>query len=50
MSLTSKRIELLNGNNDLPITAEIEDMTDINEIRGTRVTIRFPMEAVKKTA
>jgi LytS/YehU family sensor histidine kinase len=48
MNLTLKRIELLNGNYELPIISNIEDVLDNNEIAGTRVTIRFPFEEVKK--
>jgi ligand-binding sensor domain-containing protein len=48
MSLTYKRIELLNGNYDLPILADIDDVQDNGEIKGTRVTLRFPLEEAKK--
>jgi ligand-binding sensor domain-containing protein len=48
MALTSKRIELLNGNNNLPILADIQDLGNNGEISGTKVTIYFPLEDVKK--
>lgn len=44
LTLTSKRIELLNGATHLPILANIEDVQENGKVSGTRVIIRFPLE------
>jgi LytS/YehU family sensor histidine kinase len=43
MTLTAKRIEMLNKNNGAPVLIEIEDLGQDNMAAGTKVTLRFPL-------
>ncbi|AXY74008.1 histidine kinase [Paraflavitalea soli] len=44
MTLTAKRIEMLNKNSLIPVLIEIEDLEINNIPAGTRVTLRFPLD------
>jgi ligand-binding sensor domain-containing protein/signal transduction histidine kinase len=53
MSLTARRIDMLNQDYMMPIFSTIEDLYNepgSNEISGTRVILRFPIQEVKKQA
>jgi LytS/YehU family sensor histidine kinase len=48
MTLTARRMEMMNQGQGAPIVMEIEDMeTDDHLPAGTRVTLRFPIQFVK---
>ena len=49
MSLTAKRIEMINKNNAVPVLIEIEDLSQDNTAAGTRVTLRFPLEDASRS-
>ncbi len=42
MTLTAKRIEMLNKNNEIPVLITIEDLETNYQPAGTRVTLQFP--------
>lgn len=50
MSITAKRIDMLNQQYITPIFADIENVYEegSNKISGTRVVLRFPIQEVKK--
>ncbi|AXY74006.1 histidine kinase [Paraflavitalea soli] len=50
MSLTAKRIEMLNKNNAVPVLIEIEDLAIDNMPAGTRVILRFPLESAGRSS
>jgi ligand-binding sensor domain-containing protein len=44
MTLTAKRIEMLNKNQSDPVVIDIEDMENNHAATGTRVVVRFPVQ------
>lgn len=44
MTLTAKRIEMLNRDRSAPVLITIEDLYYENKPAGTRVTVRFPLD------
>ncbi|WP_315824113.1 hypothetical protein [Paraflavitalea speifideaquila] len=44
MTLTAKRIEMLNKNNAAPVLIHIVDLEINHQPAGTRVTLRFPLQ------
>jgi LytS/YehU family sensor histidine kinase len=49
MTLTAKRIEMLNKNSASPVLIEIEDLETNNIPAGTRVTLRFPLDSAGRS-
>jgi LytS/YehU family sensor histidine kinase len=49
MTLTAKRIEMLNKNNGAPVLIEIEDLEHDNIAAGTSVILQFPLENANRT-
>jgi len=49
MTLTAKRIEMLNKNSATPVLIEIEDLETNNIPAGTRVTLRFPLDSAGRS-
>jgi len=49
MSLVAKRIDMLNKTGKSPMLISIEDLEDSGDAPGTRITLRFPIEAPNKT-
>lgn len=43
MTLTAKRIEMLNKNHEEPVLIDIEDLENNHTAAGTRVVVRFPV-------
>jgi ligand-binding sensor domain-containing protein/signal transduction histidine kinase len=43
MTLTARRIEMFNQNNDTPVLIHIEDLEHHRQPAGTRVTLQFPL-------
>lgn len=44
MTLTARRIEMLNTTGHFPIDIQVEDLYDVQQqATGTRVIIRFPV-------
>jgi ligand-binding sensor domain-containing protein len=44
MTLTAKRIEMLNKNHEEPVLIDIEDLENNHIATGTRVVVRFPVQ------
>jgi ligand-binding sensor domain-containing protein/signal transduction histidine kinase len=44
MTLTAKRIEMLNKNQSAPVLIDIEDLENNHGAAGTRVVVRFPVQ------
>ncbi|MBO9661195.1 MAG: hypothetical protein J7527_20390, partial [Chitinophagaceae bacterium] len=44
MTLTAKRIEMLNKNQSEPVLIDIEDLENNHTAAGTRVVVRFPVQ------
>jgi ligand-binding sensor domain-containing protein len=49
MTLTAKRIEMLNRHQDAPVLITIEDLHKNDKPAGTRVSLRFPLQDTGRT-
>jgi ligand-binding sensor domain-containing protein len=50
MTLTARRIEMLNKNKETPVLIAIEDLETNNQPAGTRVTLQFPLQDASRNS